>query len=46
MLITQQEDTLDISNPYNMFKYSIRNEPILPYIPDKIMTAKITKITM
>lgn len=26
MLITQHEDGLDFSNPYNMFKYSIRNE--------------------
>jgi len=26
MLRTQQEDRLDFSNPYNMFKYSIRNE--------------------
>lgn len=26
MLRTQQEDTLDISNPYNMFKYSTRSE--------------------
>lgn len=26
MLRTQQEDGLDFSNPYNMFKYSIRNE--------------------
>ena len=26
MLRTQHQDGLDFSNPYNMFKYSIRNE--------------------
>ncbi|MGI0034171.1 MAG: hypothetical protein ACRD97_13015 [Nitrososphaeraceae archaeon] len=42
MLRTQQEDGLDSSNPYNMFKYSIRNELTRKYYERRLKNDKET----